>query len=273
MELQQSPQYARYIEALNWKVLKLDGVQMFYKKIPFLGGILKIQRPQKLPNVTRLIELIAEYKIKTVAIEPIEGQNLNDYKKWVVAISPRVKIVRSVYMPTKTILVDLKPQEEQIFKRFTEAKRRAVRRAKKNGIVIKETANIKDLINIKNKSGGLFGFITTVGIDKFWSIMAPAYTSIVLAYHKDHVVGGILIIYWNKTAFYWIAGATRRGKKLFAPTLLVWEALKIAKKHGAKNFDFVGVWDERMPSEHLDWKGFTHFKEGFGGSALYYPVY
>lgn len=269
MEFQQSPLYAKYIEALHWKVIRLEGIQMFYKKIPFLGGLLKIQRPQHLPNV---IPLVRELRIKTVAIEPTEKQNIREYKGWVKKLSTHCRVVRSVYMPTKTILVDLKSGEQEIFNRFSEAKRRAVRKAVKNGVFVKESDNIRDLIRIKNKSGGFLGFITTVGIDKFWNIMAPKHASILLAY-APHIVGGVLLVFWNHRAYYWVAGASREGKKLFAPTLLVWEALKTAKKCGARDFDFLGVWDERKSKEHHDWKGFTRFKEGFGGTLLYFPTY
>ncbi len=265
MELQQSSIYAKYIASLKWKIITVDGVRMFYKKIPFMGGLLKIQRPKNLPHMPAL-------DIKTIAIEPEKNQNVTAYKKWVAAHEKKYRVVRSEYMPTKTILVDLHPKEDEIFARFSEAKRRAVRRAQKNGVVVHESRDIRALIHIKNKSGGFLGFITTVGIDKFWKIMAPKHATILLAY-APHLVGGVLLVFWNKTAFYWIAGATREGKKLFAPTLLVWEALKVAKKHGAKQFDFLGVWDERMPQQHPEWKGFTRFKEGFGGKPLYYPAY
>jgi lipid II:glycine glycyltransferase (peptidoglycan interpeptide bridge formation enzyme) len=40
-----------------------------------------------------------------------------------------------------------------------------------------------------------------------------------------------------------------------------------------KQFDFVGVWDERKADQHHDWLGFTKFKEGFGGRTFYYPLY
>jgi len=104
--------------------------------------------------------------------------------------------------------------------------------------------------------------------------MAPDHATILLAYTDTHkLVGGILLVFWEKTAYYWIAGATKQGKKLFVPTILVWEALKAAKRRGAKQFDFVGVWDERKPNEHHDWLGFTKFKEGFGGVPFYYPLY
>lgn len=270
MELQQSPIYSKYIASLKWHIITVDGVRMFYKKIPFMGGLLKIQRPNRLPDI---VPLMKKYAIKTVAIEPIEKQSLPEYKKWVTRVSKYCRVVRSGYMPTKTILVDLTPTEDEIFHKFSEAKRRAVRKAQKNGIIVCESSNIQDLIRIKNKSGGFFGFITTFGIDKFWNIMSPEHATITLAYHNEKIVGGVLIMFWNTTAFYWIAGATHEGKKHFAPTLLVWESLKVAKKRGAKKFDFVGVWDERKETEHHDWKGFTRFKEGFGGYTLYYPIY
>ncbi len=266
MELQQSSIYAKYIAALKWQVIMVDGVQMFYKNIPFMGGLLKIQRPNKLPNITAT-------NVKTIAIEPTKNQNVSAYKTWVKKMEKNYRVVRSEYMPTKTILIDIKPEEETIFAKFSEAKRRAVRKAEKNGVTIEESGDIKKLIRIKNKSGGFLGFITTAGIDKFWDIMAPEHTTILLALNRSRtIVGGVLLVFWGNTAFYWIAGATREGKKLSAPTILVWEALKLAKKRSAKQFDFLGVWDERMPRQHGEWKGFTRFKEGFGGSPLYYPI-
>ena len=274
MELQQSPAYAEYIRALHWLVFRADGVQMFYKNIPLLGGLLKIQRPGRLPAPGTLKNLVREYKVKTVAIDPVEKQDVRSYKKWVIAVSAFTRVVRSGYMPTKTILVDLRPPEEEMFRRFSEAKRRAVRKAQKNGVVVKESRDIRELISVKNKSGGFLGFITTFGVDKFWNIMSPDHTAILLAKSdRQNLVGGILILFWKGTAYYWVAGATHEGKKLFAPTLLVWEALRTAKQRGAKWFDFLGVWDERRSTEHHDWKGFTRFKEGFGGKTKYYPVY
>lgn len=274
MELQQSPMYGKYITALKWQVLHVDGAQMFCKDIPFTGGLLKIQRPAKLPNVKKLIPLIHEHHVKTVAIEPHVNQDLEAYKRWCKALESHVKVIRSSYQPSKTIQIDVKATETEIFSKFSEAKRRAVRKAQKNGVTVTESGDIKSLIRIKNKSGGLFGFITTFGIDKLWPLVYPEHASCVLAYdQKGVLIGGVLLLFWNKTAYYWIAGASHAGKMLFAPTLLVWECLRIAKAHRCNDFDFVGVWDERKPKEHKDWLGFTKFKEGFGGKPLYYTVY
>ncbi len=77
------------------------------------------------------------------------------------------------------------------------------------------------------------------------------------------------MLHADKIAYYWLAAATNLGKKLFAPTLLVWEVLKTAKKNGCEVFDFEGIYDERYPIK--SWLGFTKFKEGFGGKEILYP--
>jgi lipid II:glycine glycyltransferase (peptidoglycan interpeptide bridge formation enzyme) len=57
---------------------------------------------------------------------------------------------------------------------------------------------------------------------------------------------------------------------MFAPTLLTWEAIKLAKKLNCARFDFEGITDERWPLTRK-WAGFTRFKKSFGGQAVTYP--
>ena len=271
MEIQQSSLYVQYIKRLDWQVEEVDGSYLFIKKFPFYGGFAKLQRCTKLPKVNKLLPILAKYRVKRLAVEPDSRIQQNVFSEWLRKVITHVSVLHSPYLPTKTIRVDLSGSEEEIFSRFSEAKRRAVRRAQKNNLRIQESTNIQDLIKIKNKSSGFLGFITTTGIDKLWPIFAPDHAAILLA-KNTHDIGGILLLFWEDIAYYWIAGATREGKKLFAPTLLVWEALKLAKKRGCKQFDFVGVWDERTPKQFHEWKGFTKFKEGFGGKSIYYPT-
>ncbi len=281
MELQQSPLYVQFIKTLNWRVITLGDTHIFLRHIPFAGTIAKIQRPTKLPPIHALIPLLKKEKVRLTIAEASAGQNPKEFEDWCKRLRTHVRLGTDPYLPTKTICIDLAPTETEIFHRFTEAKRRAVRRAQKNNVIIKESANIDDLIKIKNKSAGFLGCLTTFGIKKLWPIFAPKNATILLAYSNvsrityhvsPKLVGGILLLFWGKTAYYWIAGATHEGKKLFAPTILVWEALKLSKKRGSQQFDFVGVWDERLPKKYDSWKGFTKFKEGFGGKTLYYPI-
>jgi hypothetical protein len=80
---------------------------------------------------------------------------------------------------------------------------------------------------------------------------------------KHNLLAACLILTSQNMAFYWHNCSTHDGKKLFAPTLCIWQALKESKKRGLKIFDFEGLWDERFPKLNKGWQGFGRFKEGF----------
>lgn len=277
MHLQQSILYQNYINKLGWQVVKIDGQAAFLKHIPFLGNLAKLQRPHKLPKSIQLIQFIHKYHISRLAIEPEYNTHQIAFTRLLSTLQPHVRLNSSPFLPTKTILVDLAPTEDEIFSKFTEAKRRAVRRAGKNNVEIRQSSDIAEFIRIKNKSAGFLGFITTHGCHQLWETFVPQNATILLAYQTTSsspksALGGILLLFHDSTAYYWIAGATRTGKKLFAPTLLVWESLKLSKTRGMRQLDLVGVWDERLPEGNKQWLGFTKFKEGFGGNEIYYPI-
>ena len=95
-------------------------------------------------------------------------------------------------------------------------------------------------------------------------MFSPKNATTLIAYSSEKSsdpIAGVLLVFYNNTSYYWIAGAKREGKKLFAPTLLVYEALKISKKRNMKTFDFVGVFDDRMPNENRAWKGLLNSKK------------
>lgn len=274
MEIQQSPLYAEYLKRIRWDVYSLDGSNVFLKRIPLMGTLVKIHRPRRLPPIDTLVSFLQHHRAKRLVIEPVHTQSQYTFTSWYKKLPSWIHVNRSPFLPSKTILIDLAPPVDRIFSAFTQAKRRAVRRAAKWKIRVEESQNINALIRVKNNSAGLLGFITTTGLRELWSVFAPQNATILFAYgpNRPHPIAGVLLVFWEDTAYYWIAGSSKEGKKKFAPTLLVYESLKLARLRGAKRFDFVGVWDERLPKENVSWKGFTKFKEGFGGQPLYYPV-
>lgn len=273
MELHQSPPYATYVSSLGWNVITLTTGHIFLKQFFLFGSIAKLQRIYPLPKSEEIRALCKKYHVRQIIIEASEHQNQKEFIEWCNHISTFVSLSKTPYIPTKSLRVSLIKPEETIFSSFNEAKRRAIRRAKKNELLIEESKDIKKLISVKSKSAGFLGFITTHGAKELWNAFRPDNATTVLAYTQDKktLLAGVFLIFWDNIAYYWIAGSTKKGKNLFAPTLLVWEAMRISKHHGAQYFDFLGVWDERFPKENTEWKGFTKFKEGFGGTVIYYP--
>lgn len=276
-EIQQSKPYAAYITSLGWKVIINDGQYYFMKKLPFIGTLLKVQRITHLPDLKTFKRILIENRVNKLVVEPDSRIAEPEFKKWVARLPKNIHVETEPYIPTKTIRVDVKFDEQTIFNHLSEAKRRAVRRAQKHMVTVTASQDIRTFVRVKNRAAGFLGFITTYGLDKLWANLPAENRVVILASVADgqesRVVGGIFLIFWNKLAYYWVAGATREGKKLFAPTLLVWEALRLAKIHNCTALDFVGVWDERHPDKNHEWKGFTKFKEGFGGKTIYYPLF
>lgn len=267
-EIQQSSLYATYLQHLGWQTPKLDDSYIFMKYFPFVGGFIKLQRISKLPKIHSLVSVLKKFHCSHVVVEPAATVTQPQFSDWCTRLTKRTKIV-SPYLPTKTTVIDLRPSANKIFQNFSEAKRRAVRRALKNNLRIYKSTNIDEFIRLKNRSAGFLGFITTTGIQPLWDVFSPHHATILMDQKKT---AGVLLLFWDSTAYYWLAAATGKAKKLFTPTLLVWEAVKVAKKRECSRFDFVGVWDERVPNRNKNWKGFTKFKEGFGGSPVYYPI-
>ncbi len=271
MEIQQSPEYASFIRSIGWQVDTVDGINLFSKKLPFTGRITKTHRPDHFPDAESFIKKLTSIGTKILSFEPVADINENKFHTFIHECSRHFRIHRTPFLPTKTIRINLEQSEDKIFHSYSEAKRRAVRKAIKNGCTVRENPDISDILKIKATSAGLFGFITTHQMEKLKVAFKENCTSI-LSYKDNSLLGGILILFYDRIAYYWIAGTIKSGKLLAAPTLLVWEAIKLSKKRGMQWFDFVGVWDERRPKENLDWKGFTKFKEGFGGETVYYPI-
>lgn len=257
---------------LGWSVVYVDAVQVFIRWLPVIGTIAKIQRPSHLPYLPLFIPVLKKYKVNRVSLDPGYMQTKDELKQWIFSLKKWVSVDVSLNLQTKTILVDVTPAFEVVFSRLTSAKRRAVRRAEKNNIVVTVSHDIDVLILTKSRAAGFLGGITTTGLRQLWKAFSPKNAAILLAFQQSSPIGGLLILFYNKTAYYWIAGATKKGKKLFAPTLLVFEALKLAHKKRCTFFDFIGVWDERLPKRYTNWFGFTKFKEGFGGKPVYYPI-
>ena len=92
---------------------------------------------------------------------------------------------------------------------------------------------------------------------------------LIFTLHSNELVAGILLLHADKTSYYMYAASNQEGKRLFAPTICAWEAIKMSKKRGLKIFDFEGIYDERFPLKN--WEGFTRFKKSFGGSEIEYP--
>lgn len=89
---------------------------------------------------------------------------------------------------------------------------------------------------------------------------------ILLAFYKEELLAGGIIIYWQNTAYYHHGASI--PSNVPASYLLQWEAIRRAKGKGCSKYDFWAI----APSDDKNhpWRGLSLFKKGFGGNEIYY---
>src|SRR3990167_3603943 len=86
--------------------------------------------------------------------------------------------------------------------------------------------------------------------------------------HYIHLSAWILFLH-DGTLYYPYGASSDEYKHVMASNLMMWEAVKWGKQHGAKMFDLWGSLGPHPDPTH-EWYGFHRFKEGYGGSLVEY---
>jgi len=73
----------------------------------------------------------------------------------------------------------------------------------------------------------------------------------------------VIIVFYQETAYYHHGATSTKFPKIPSSYLLLWEAIKEAKKRGCRKFNFWGIAPTDNPKH--PWRGITLFKTGFGG--------
>ncbi len=264
-DLRQVPEYARYMELLGWTRDKVRGVYIYSKNLPILGRIIKIQRQDKIIPINLLTEFIRKKRTFSTYIEPLNIKQFDYYMN-----NGGFKKSNSPNLPSKTITFDLEKGSKKLLSEMHYKTRYNIGLAIRRGIEIRRSEDIHFFSKFWHQSAKRRGFYFSLEkeiTDIFTAFGKKAY--ILFAQLKDEIISAVLLIKADKSLHYMYAASSDIGNKNFAPTLLVWEAIRLAKKLKLKTFDFEGIYDERFPLK--SWIGFTRFKKGFGGKEVEYP--
>lgn len=282
IDIRQTQNYANYLRSLGWKVERIDGINYFIKKIPILGSILKIQRPEKI-RIDTIGKLCREYGVFQTIIEPKNEQD----SKYLESIG--FKLAKSTYLPSKTLQIDLTQSEEDILKQFKKDARSAIRKAgalqspgrnRGRGAFTVHECLTPDEIKIFRK-----GWQKSVKFKRFvpsadqlinLKKSFPQFHSLFLTSHNifGRIIGGVIFTTSSHgkskyVTYYWQAFTNKEGRSTLSNYALLYHGILWAKRNAYKLFDFEGIYDPRFPDK--SWLGFTHFKRSFGGYEVTYP--
>ena len=270
-DLRQSSEWASYMAKIGWEVADLGNTKAYIRKIPFLGSIIKIPRFNDLYLLEQIDTLAKKQKAFAAKIEP--NAEIDSEKVLRALENNGYYLDNWSFAPTRTIRVDLTQSEDRILANMKKETRYAIRKAQglklELGIMNNEEG-LEEFINLYKQTAKRTGFWTgpIKELRLRWEIFSSAKKAdLFLASQGPALEAGAVVFYHDKVAYYYHAASSESGQKLNAPSLLIWEIIRAAKKRHCLMLDLEGIKDSRIPSTK-NWEGFSRFKKGFGGQEI-----
>lgn len=270
MDFHQSDSYLKYVKSLGWVVDQSFGFNAFIKKVPFLGSVIKIQRPAYPLSLDLIDKLAKKWKAIFVKIEP--DSVIESYQQELLSDLAKAGFSRDNWplLPTKSIRIDLTQSIEQIMKSLSKDTRYGVRKSEclknyESDDILKFHQIIQETMKI-----GKWQIPIKKNILALYNSFSPS-SKIIFIKEGEDFISGALLVFYEGLSHYMYAGSTKRGRSVYSAYRCLWEAIKLSKKMGCKTIDLEGIYDKRFPSSNKAWLGFTHFKQGFGGVEIEFP--
>lgn len=176
--------------------------------------------------------------------------------------------VRPTKGPGATLLVDIAREEEEIMAGFRTATQRSIRKSRRLGIEVnpEDTPEGWRVLAALQTELSRTAPVTPVDqaaierISRNW-LRGGTGGNVLIARHNGEVLAAALVITYRDTAYLPLIPSSRRHKQFPASHLLIWEAMRWAKRQRCTTLDLVGYGLEAQPGDAI-W-GINQFKRGF----------
>ena len=206
---------------------------------------------------SQILELFGEYfKEKNCIFFRIEPTEKLTAKK-TIDINPRA-----------TLILDLSKPEEELLAGMHQKTRYNINLAAKKNLEIKNNKDVKIFWKLMEQTGKRDEFKLHPQ-EHYQNILSADGSYQLTAYNQNGPVASVVLIGFGQTFTYLYGASNYEHRQLMAPYLLQWEAIKLGKKLGYKNYDFFGIAPNYDPRHQ--YAGVTRFKQGFGGQYVETP--
>ena len=299
----QSWEWGEFKEKLGWKVFRIAveergqivaGAQLLIRPLPSrLFSMAYIPRGpignwlEKETASLLFIELHRIAKLhRTIFLKiepPISNNLVNDQ------ILRQHGFQRSNYtnQPRATIVLDLKPDIDDIMEQMRDSTRRKIHSALRNGVTIRlgRSEHIPAFHQLIRMTGRREKFSTRsqTYYEQEWQTFAKNdQVALLMAYYQEQLLATHVAYYFGDHAAYFHGTSSYNEYTKFRPNdLLVWEAIKWAKAKGCRTYDLWGIPNEigevifegkapPVPDRTDGLWGVYQFKRGFSKNVVSY---
>lgn len=171
-----------------------------------------------------------------------------------------------VRQPRKSLVVNLQGGADHVWKSFAGRARNMVRKAEKNGVVVRaikpEKSDVERYYRMLAETFNRQGLRPPHPISFFYAIcrylMPKAMIQFYTAEKQGRLISGAIFLVYQDRMMYLSGTSNEEGLKSAASSLIQWEAMKDAMQSGIEEYDLGGVGKERIDK----------FKESFGGQPV-----
>lgn len=167
----------------------------------------------------------------------------------------------------QTVIVDLRPDEDEIFAQMRQRGRRYIRKGLKDEsmTVVEETGldrvQFQALYELLVETGERDGFgISDDGV--YWTMLqtlGPDHARIFVTRRQGRPLAWAIVTVNDNRGVYYYGASNAEGRKSWAADLLHWRIMQTLKAEGVQSYDFMGTASDRAPQL----AGVTEFKRKF----------
>lgn len=170
-----------------------------------------------------------------------------------------------------TVVVDLKPSDEELLARMKQKTRYNVRLAARKGVVVRRgtPTDLEMLYQMYVETSVRDGFVIRdkqYYLDVWRIYMTAGIAEPIIADVEGTPVAAVIIFRFAGQAWYLFGMSRQEHREKMPNHLLQWEAMRRAKAAGCSSYDLWGAPDVFEAGDPL-W-GVYRFKEGFGGNII-----
>jgi lipid II:glycine glycyltransferase (peptidoglycan interpeptide bridge formation enzyme) len=203
-----------------------------------------------------------------VSMPPYQENDLNGLKE--LLLDNGCEAGRAMFTPY-SYLIDLTQSEEELLAQMRPKTRYNIRLAEKKGVVIEEDStesgfeDYLKLLQLTTNRQQFYAHDESYQRSMWTHLNGAGMAKVVKAVYQNQVLSAWVLFQYKQTLYYPYGASSREHREVMASNLLMWEAMRMGKRLGCKNFDLWGALGPD-PDPKDPWYGFHRFKEGYGGN-------
>jgi len=269
----QSWEWGEFRKATGLKVVREGGMQVTIHPIPHtpwnIGYAPKIAKLGK--DTGETIKKIAnQNNCIFVKVEP-KIEISTQYIVHSTELKQRGFVPGRPLFTKYNFVLDVTPSEEELLASFKQKTRYNIRLAEKRGVTVElddSPAAFKRFLELTEETTKRQGFYAhgSEYFEKMWKLMGA---HILVAKYQGEIITTWMLFRFKDTLYYPYGASTREHREVMANNLVMWEAIKLAKRWGCKYLDMWGALGPN-PDPKDPWIGFHNFKAGYSPRHVEY---